>query len=166
MVQTVSDSSRYFVIKPTDGPHLGLGFSDRSDSFDLNMALNEHFKSLRLEEEIAKEEEEPREQLDLSLKEGQTIKVNINMGHMRTAGARNRVRSRSPATAVLPPPSAASKPCNCSCVMQIKDFFIFQWRRLEYCLPRRPHQQPPIHFQLHKHLESVLPQHAPLIQIG
>ena len=65
MVQTVSDSSRYFVIKPTDGPHLGLGFSDRSDSFDLNMALNDHFKSLRLDEEIAKEEEEPREQLDL-----------------------------------------------------------------------------------------------------
>lgn len=75
MVQTVSDSSRYFVIKPVDGPHLGLGFGDRSDSFDFNMALNEHFKSLRVEEEIAKEEEEPRERLDLAFKEGQTIKV-------------------------------------------------------------------------------------------
>ena len=108
MVQTVSDSSRYFVIKPTDGPHLGLGFSDRSDSFDLNMALNDHFKSLRLDEEIAKEEEEPREQLDLSLKEGQTIKVNINIPRKS-----NRERSRSPAAnkivnPVLPPPSAAS----------------------------------------------------------
>jgi len=107
MVQTVSDSSRYFVIKPTDGPHLGLGFSDRSDSFDLNMALNEHFKSLRLDEEIAKEQEEPREQLDLAFKEGQTIKVNINIPRKS-----NRERSRSPAankntTAVLPPPSAA-----------------------------------------------------------
>ena len=39
------------------------------------MALNEHFKSLRVDDEIAKESEEPREQLDLSLKEGQTIKV-------------------------------------------------------------------------------------------
>ena len=41
----------------------------------MNMALNEHFKSLRVDDEIAKESEEPREQLDLSLKEGQTIKV-------------------------------------------------------------------------------------------
>merc|ERR1711953_270268 len=110
MVQTVSDSSRYFVIKPTDGPHLGLGFSDRSDSFDLNMALNDHFKSLRLDEEIAKEEEEPRERLDLALKEGQTIKVNINIPRKN-----NRERSKSPAAAavkgkpaVLPPPSAAA----------------------------------------------------------
>ena len=77
MVQTVSDSSRYFVVKPIEGPHIGLGFSDRSDSFDLNMALNEHFKSLRVDAEIANEEEEPREQLDLSLKAGQTIKVRM-----------------------------------------------------------------------------------------
>jgi hypothetical protein len=39
------------------------------------MALSDHFKGLRVEFEIAKEEEEPRELLDLSLKEGQTIKV-------------------------------------------------------------------------------------------
>ena len=75
MVQPVTDSSRYFVIKPIEGAHLGLGFSDRSDSFDFNMALNEHFKSLRVDAEIAKEEEEPREALDLAFKEGQTIKV-------------------------------------------------------------------------------------------
>merc|ERR1712223_1049640 len=106
MVQTVVDSSRYFVINPTDGPHLGLGFADRSDSFDFNMALNEHFKALRVDAEIAKEEEEPRERLDLALKEGQTIKVNINIPRKS-----NRERSRSPATntkGVLPPPSAAA----------------------------------------------------------
>lgn len=105
-VQSVSDSSRYFVIKPLEGPHLGLGFADRSDSFDMNMALNEHFKSLRVDAEIAKESEEPREQLDLALKEGQTIKVNINIPRKG-----NRERSRSPAahsTGILPPPSAAA----------------------------------------------------------
>lgn len=110
MVQTVTDSSRYFIIKPVEGPHVGLGFADRSDSFDLNMALNEHFKSLRVDAEIAKESEEPREQLDLALKEGQTIKVNINIPRKS-----NRERSRSPATSalrsggVLPPPSAAAQ---------------------------------------------------------
>ena len=76
-VQTVSDSSRYFVVKPIEGPPIGIGFADRSDSFDLNMAMNEHFKSLRVDEEIANESEEPREQLDLSLKAGQTIKVGV-----------------------------------------------------------------------------------------
>lgn len=110
MVQTVSDSSRYFVINPTEGPHLGLGFADRSDSFDFNMALSDHFKGLRVDFEIAKEEEEPRELLDLSLKEGQTIKVNINIPLKN-----KRERSKSPAVAagknkpvVLPPPSAAA----------------------------------------------------------
>jgi len=110
MVQTVSDSSRYFVINPTEGPHLGLGFADRSDSFDFNMALSDHFKGLRVDFEIAKEEEEPRELLDLSLKEGQTIKVNINIPLKN-----KRERSKSPAVGagktkpvVLPPPSAAA----------------------------------------------------------
>ena len=47
---------------------LGLGFADRSDSFDFNMALCEHFKGLRVDTEIAKEEEEPRERLDLAVR--------------------------------------------------------------------------------------------------
>ena len=34
---------------------------------------------IRVEEQIAQEEEKPPEKLDLALKEGQTIKVNINM---------------------------------------------------------------------------------------
>merc|ERR1711994_749487 len=74
----------------------GLGFADRSDSFDFNMALNDHFKALRVDEEIAKEEEEPRERLDLALKEGQTIKVNINIPRKN-----NRERSKSPAAAAV-----------------------------------------------------------------
>ena len=95
-VQTVSDSSRYFVIRVGDGDtHLGLGFADRSDSFDLNVALQDHFKSLRVEAELQKESELPREQLDLSLKEGQTIKVNINIP--RKGG---RERSKSPGGAL------------------------------------------------------------------
>ena len=54
---------------------VGLGFADRSDSFDVNVALQDHFKSIRVEDQIMKEEEEPREKLDLALKEGQTIKA-------------------------------------------------------------------------------------------
>lgn len=83
--------------------HLGLGFADRSDSFDINVTLQDHFKGLRVEEEALK----PQEALNLGLKEGQTIKVNINIP--RNKSATNR--SRSPAAAgastsggVLPPP--------------------------------------------------------------
>ena len=100
-MQTVSDSSRYFAIKVNDN-FVGLGFAERNDSFDLNVALQDHFKGdskkkliafvllnaycfgnshagLRVEEQIAKEEDAPPEKLDLALKEGQTIKVNINI---------------------------------------------------------------------------------------
>ena len=56
---------------------MGLGFADRTDAFDLNVALQDHFKSLRLEEQIQKESEAPVEKLDLSLKEGQTIKASF-----------------------------------------------------------------------------------------
>ena len=102
-VQTVSDSSRYFVIKASNGNFLGLGFNDRSDSFDLNVALQGHFKGVRVEEEIQREEEQPREQLDLAFKEGQTIKVNINIP--KKSG---RERSRSPGGPLAPPPSASA----------------------------------------------------------
>ena len=50
-VQAVADSSRYFVIKVTEegkAAHLGLGFADRADSFDLNTALHDHFKSVQV----------------------------------------------------------------------------------------------------------------------
>jgi len=39
------------------------------------LSLQDHFKSLRVEEQLQREEEQPKEKLDLSLKEGQTIKV-------------------------------------------------------------------------------------------
>ncbi len=124
-VQTVSDSSRYFVIL-VKGAYVGMGFAERNDSFDLNVALQDHFKGasnnferdiysvlidrfpskgLRLEEQIAKEAEAPPEKLDLALKEGQTIKVNINI-----PSKKGRERSKSPMGAgrLGPPPSAVA----------------------------------------------------------
>jgi hypothetical protein len=48
-VEQVTDSSRYFVLKIQDvasGRHafVGLGFTDRNEAFDFNVALQDHQK--------------------------------------------------------------------------------------------------------------------------
>lgn len=58
---------------------IGVGFSDRSDSFDMNVALQDHFKWLKKSEEIEKEKEVPKQELDLRFKEGETIKINMKI---------------------------------------------------------------------------------------
>lgn len=57
---------------------IGLGFSDRSDSFDLNVALQDHFKWLKKSEEIA-EEKDDAPKADFRFKEGETIKINMKI---------------------------------------------------------------------------------------
>jgi hypothetical protein len=56
-----------------------VGFSDRSDSFDMNVALQDHFKWIKKSEEIEKEKEVPKQELDLRFKEGETIKINMKI---------------------------------------------------------------------------------------
>lgn len=56
--------------------YIGLGFGDRSDSFDLNVALQDHFKWLRKEQEG---EQAPQQNLDLGFKDGETIKINMKI---------------------------------------------------------------------------------------
>ncbi|PKU27344.1 adaptin ear-binding coat-associated protein 2 [Limosa lapponica baueri] len=47
-VESVTDSSRYFVLRIEDGngrrAFIGVGFVDRGDAFDFNVALQDHFK--------------------------------------------------------------------------------------------------------------------------
>ncbi|NP_001134979.1 Adaptin ear-binding coat-associated protein 1 [Salmo salar] len=51
-IETVSDSSRYFVLRIQDesgrSAFIGIGFGDRGDSFDFNVALQDHFKCVAL----------------------------------------------------------------------------------------------------------------------
>lgn len=56
---------------------IGIGFGDRSDSFDLNVALQDHFKWLKKEKQISEEPSGPA--LDLGFKEGETIKINMKI---------------------------------------------------------------------------------------
>jgi len=81
-VQPVLDSSRYFVIKvedPASGNRafLGIGFTDRTESFDFNVALQDYDKRKNgpVAAEPAQASSAPKG--DYSLKEGQTFSINI-----------------------------------------------------------------------------------------
>ncbi|KAI1885828.1 hypothetical protein AGOR_G00207800 [Albula goreensis] len=105
-VETVSDSSRYFVIRIQDesgrSAFIGIGFGDRGDSFDFNVALQDHFKWVKQDNEIIKQSQTPDStpKLDLGFKEGQTITLNIGQ-------TKKREKPRPHSTGgfgLLPPP--------------------------------------------------------------
>jgi hypothetical protein len=81
-VERVVDSSRYFVLKITNGARhafIGMGFEDRNDAFDFNCCLSD-FKTTFVERDLVDENAESKIQgpsKDLSLKEGQKITVNL-----------------------------------------------------------------------------------------
>ncbi|KAK1340448.1 LOW QUALITY PROTEIN: hypothetical protein QTO34_019018 [Cnephaeus nilssonii] len=116
-VESVTDSSRYFVIRIEDEngrrAFIGLGFGDRGDAFDFNVALQDHFKWVKQQFEFAKQAQNPDQgpKLDLGFKEGQTIKLNIaeQLGlpehgrqHRRTEPAAPSPRGE--ALPLIPPP--------------------------------------------------------------
>ncbi|CAG2120159.1 unnamed protein product, partial [Medioppia subpectinata] len=119
-LESVSDSSRYFVIRLQDdngrNAFIGIGFTDRGDSFDLNVALQDHFKGIQKEEEIEKEPpQDSQPKLDLGFKDGQTIKVNLNIAKRSGSGSassRPRVKPVGGGLSggiLLPPPPGATK---------------------------------------------------------
>uniref|UniRef100_A0A0N5ALE0 Ubiquitin-conjugating enzyme E2 J2 n=1 Tax=Syphacia muris TaxID=451379 RepID=A0A0N5ALE0_9BILA len=119
-IEPVIDSSRYFVIrlKNDNGQvaFVGMGFRDRGDSFDLNVALQDHFKYVEKVNKMEKDEELHNEgpKLDLSFKEGQTI--TINLGKKSSSTSRPRPQQHSSNTngviPLLPPPPASKSVVN------------------------------------------------------
>lgn len=109
-VESVSDSSRYFVLKIVDvsGRHafIGIGFADRGDSFDFSVTLQDHFKRGKNEEELTTAPQGAP--LDLSFKEGQTIKINI--GSRTGEEARARPKRTTGGGGLLPPPPSGNIP--------------------------------------------------------
>eukprot|EP00249_Psilotum_nudum_P008856 c21554_g1_i1 orf=452-1309(+) len=95
-VERVADSSRYFVLRIDDGrgkhAFIGLGFSERNEAFDFNVALSDHEKYLK--REVGKERGETEEDdcsnshpsLDLRLREGETIRINVKTKPSSTTG--------------------------------------------------------------------------------
>ena len=128
-VESVDDSTRYFVIRVQNEngqqAFLGIGFSDRSDSFDFNVALQDHFKYLKQQKQIEQEEnssitnsfdqqqqQPPAPKLDLSFKEGQTIKINLKSSFTGDETAKKPAKHHTEnfTPGILPPPPGSSAP--------------------------------------------------------
>ncbi|XP_052759876.1 LOW QUALITY PROTEIN: adaptin ear-binding coat-associated protein 2-like [Mya arenaria] len=118
-VESVMDSSRYFVLRIMDdngrSAFIGIGFEDRGDSFDLNVALQDHFKHIKQEKdaESAEKNLEKGPKLDLGFKEGQTIRINISTKkNTEENGSSKKSRPRAAGggggLGFLPPPPGAS----------------------------------------------------------
>uniref|UniRef100_T1JKH1 NECAP PHear domain-containing protein n=1 Tax=Strigamia maritima TaxID=126957 RepID=T1JKH1_STRMM len=111
-IEAVADSSRYFVLRIQDdgrSAFIGFGFADRGDSFDLNVALQDHFKWVEKTEKIQEEEkDDTKPRLDLSFKEGQTIKINMNIGQKSSTNRPKPKASTGGGFGILPPPPGSS----------------------------------------------------------
>ncbi|CAI6091261.1 unnamed protein product [Clonostachys chloroleuca] len=118
-VEPVLDSSRFFAVTVRDPQgrkaFLGIGFEDRSESFDFGVALQEARRGLGWEGPQAltgpAKKDDPEK--DYSLKEGETITVNIG----NTGIGRRRAQQEQPSNdgpvdlqsfALPPPPSSGS----------------------------------------------------------
>jgi hypothetical protein len=115
-VEAVSDSSRYFVLRIQDdngrNAFIGVGFADRSDSFDLNVALQDHFKWVKKEEDILKEKDTPaKPTLDLGFKEGETIKINMKITKKEGESSKSKPKGAGigGGLGILPPPPGGAR---------------------------------------------------------
>ncbi|KMT09910.1 hypothetical protein BVRB_5g121280 [Beta vulgaris subsp. vulgaris] len=128
-VEPALDSSRYFLLKIEDGTgkhaFIGLGFAERNEAFDFNVALSDHEKHVKRESEkevAASATEGDENSIDIHpavnhrLKEGETIRINVKH---KIASGTGMLSSGKPAglsgagspkpLSLAPPPSGSGK---------------------------------------------------------
>ncbi|KAH7343297.1 adaptin ear-binding coat-associated protein 1 NECAP-1 [Rhizoctonia solani] len=114
-VEAVLDSSRYFVLRAEDQgrkAYIGLGFAERAESFDFNVALQDYTKRQKAllnpetnEGDTASPHIPSGPKKDYSLKEGQTFSINIPGGRGGTSSKPQPTSdSFGAAMPLLPPP--------------------------------------------------------------
>ncbi|KAI1083580.1 DUF1681-domain-containing protein [Whalleya microplaca] len=127
VVEPVSDSSRFFALRVQDEAGrkatLGVGFEERSEAFDFSVSLQEAQKALGLGQAGAPggsrrpgqaEKKDGAEMRDLSLKEGETITINLpgRFNRRKPEPSSSSTESSSPASlssfSLPPPPSSTS----------------------------------------------------------
>jgi len=115
-VETVNDSSRYFVLRIDDGhgrhAFVGIGFAERNEAFDFNSALQDHNRYVKQAEEVATAEKNlssiPHK--DYSLPEGSTIHVSIKT--KKTGSSEKKTKSSDFGGLLLPPPPGSKSVAN------------------------------------------------------
>ncbi|KAK6940638.1 NECAP, PHear domain [Dillenia turbinata] len=127
-VETVLDSSRYFVLKIEDGrgkhAFVGLGFNERNEAFDFNVALSDHDKYVKRESDKDNDGEGSSDDgghIDIHpavnhrLKEGETIRINVKhkpaggTGMLAAAGLSAGASGGGKPKALAPPPGGVGK---------------------------------------------------------
>ncbi|KAF9052825.1 hypothetical protein BJ165DRAFT_805038 [Panaeolus papilionaceus] len=122
-VEAVLDSSRYFVIRVEDEgrkAYIGLGFAERTDSFDFNVTLQDYTKRARAALNAALPSDNQTTsphvpagpKTDYSLKEGQTFSISIpgrNKAASSTPITHSSNQGSTGAIPLLPPPPGATK---------------------------------------------------------
>jgi hypothetical protein len=123
-VDAVLDSSRYFVIRlENEGKkaYIGMGFAERAESFDFNVALQDYTKRFKARnnppsptESSSSSSNLPKK--DYSLKEGQTFSISIPGRNKPSSGTNSSLlgsdsgsSSGSSGFPMLPPPPSARK---------------------------------------------------------
>ena len=119
-IDPVVDSRRYFVLRIDDGKghhaFIGMGFRDRDDAYNFNATMQDHWKSIKRQEEaevIRKEMMEHYANMpmrDLSLKDGEKLSIKVNV-----PGQGGPKKTRAPgvslgAGGMLAPPPPAGVP--------------------------------------------------------
>ena len=120
IVENVSDSSRFFALRVQDEQGrkatLGIGFEERPEAFDFSVSLQEARKSLGLETGPSQKpgtvKADTAVTRDLSLKEGETITVNLpgRFGRRKAETSDNSSSSSGGGLSgfSLPPPPSVS----------------------------------------------------------
>ncbi|KAF8582273.1 adaptin ear-binding coat-associated protein 1 NECAP-1 [Ramaria rubella] len=124
-VESVLDSSRYFVLRVEDQTsgkkaYIGIGFAERSESFDFNVALQDYTKRFKSAQNppsptstTTSPHVPPGPKKDYSLKEGQTFSINLNLGSRKSNSGTLSTSSTGVSSGggipLLPPPPSAPK---------------------------------------------------------
>ncbi|KAK9684962.1 hypothetical protein RND81_10G245900 [Saponaria officinalis] len=131
-VEPALDSSRYFVLKIEDGrgkhAFVGLGFAERNEAFDFNVALSDHEKHVMRENDADKgaingdsagvdsQSIDIHPAVNHRLKEGETIRINVkhkpaggtSLLSVGKSGALPSASNPKP-LGLAPPPNASGK---------------------------------------------------------
>ncbi|KAK9248763.1 hypothetical protein V1506DRAFT_527653 [Lipomyces tetrasporus] len=118
-VEQVTDSSRFFVIRVVDGErhaYLGMGFMERSEALDFNIALQDFKRHANPSVEIIPKSgtQKNEDAKDYSLKEGQTITISLGgkgASRRRSPNPSSASEASTPGVALpfLPPPPSAQQ---------------------------------------------------------